>query len=250
MVDDHGVRKEIRGDISKIHRLIGLSPLQQAVIRNMFFMSARLPGTRQIRKMIGHLLTGARIVYGVPIFMTVTPSERHSGWSIRFFRARRSDPGVTVGNSEFEPFIGYAVPPLYGSNVDCETCDVELPECDLRRTITHRDPLCALYAFLANVRVVLPHLYGVRMCPDCPHCVQTSSPCMDIFGSNANPIGGSAGRFDALVGAVEAQKAEGVLHLHFFLSVRTNGIPTPHTEGARRNVPYADAKARCLEAVR
>ena len=37
---------------------------------------------------------------------------------------------------------------------------------------------------------------------------------MDIFGSNATPMGGSAGRGDALIGAVEAQKAEGVLHLH------------------------------------
>jgi hypothetical protein len=37
---------------------------------------------------------------------------------------------------------------------------------------------------------------------------------MDVFGSNATPMGGSAGRADALIGAVEAQKAEGVLHLH------------------------------------
>ena len=30
-------------------------------------------------------------------------------------------------------------------------------------------------------------------------------------------MGGSIGRSDALIGAVEAQKAEGVLHLHFFI---------------------------------
>ena len=40
---------------------------------------------------------------------------------------------------------------------------------------------------------------------------------MDIFGSNATPMGGSAGRADAMVGAVEAQKVKGVLHLHLFL---------------------------------
>ena len=40
---------------------------------------------------------------------------------------------------------------------------------------------------------------------------------MDSFGSNATPMGGSAGRTDALVGAVEAQKAEGVLHLQMFV---------------------------------
>ena len=43
---------------------------------------------------------------------------------------------------------------------------------------------------------------------------------MDAFGSNATPMGGSCGRADAMIGAVEAQKAEGVLHLHFFLYVQ------------------------------
>ena len=40
---------------------------------------------------------------------------------------------------------------------------------------------------------------------------------MDSFGSNATPMGGSAGRADAMIGAVEAQSKEGVLHLHLFL---------------------------------
>ena len=40
---------------------------------------------------------------------------------------------------------------------------------------------------------------------------------MNIYGSNATPMGGSLGRVDAAVGAYEAQKAEGVLHLHMFL---------------------------------
>ena len=40
---------------------------------------------------------------------------------------------------------------------------------------------------------------------------------MDRFGSNATPMGGSAGRADAMVSAVEAQKAEGVLHIHLFI---------------------------------
>ena len=40
---------------------------------------------------------------------------------------------------------------------------------------------------------------------------------MDKYGSNATPLGGSAGRADAMIGAVESQKVEGVLHLHLFL---------------------------------
>jgi len=63
------------------------------------------------------------------------------------------------------------------------------------------------------------------MCPECPHCVESAEPCTDIFGSNATPLGGSAGRGDAMVGAVEAQKAEGVLHLHLFLFIQ---MPMQH----------------------
>ena len=44
---------------------------------------------------------------------------------------------------------------------------------------------------------------------------------MDIFGSNATPMGGGAGRCDAIIGAVEAQKAQGILHLHFFMYIQT-----------------------------
>ena len=41
---------------------------------------------------------------------------------------------------------------------------------------------------------------------------------MDSYGSNATPAGGAAGRSDAMIGAVEAQKApDGVLHVHMFI---------------------------------
>ena len=55
------------------------------------------------------------------------------------------------------------------------------------------------------------------MCPDCRHCAVADDPCMDRFGSNVTPTGGSGGRTNALVRAVEAQKAEGVLHIDFFM---------------------------------
>ena len=40
---------------------------------------------------------------------------------------------------------------------------------------------------------------------------------MNMHGINATPMGGSLGGVDAAAGAVEVQKAEGVLHLHMFL---------------------------------
>jgi hypothetical protein len=104
-----------------------------------------------------------------------------------------------------------------GIDEEGEGVTIELPEYDLRRLITARDPLCCLQAFLVMARVLFPNLYGFRMCPRCPHCVKSRFPCIDRFGSNATPTGGAAGRADAMVGAVEAQQAEGVLHLHLVL---------------------------------
>ena len=40
---------------------------------------------------------------------------------------------------------------------------------------------------------------------------------MNRFGSNANAMGGSAGRANAMIGTVEAQMAEGCLHLYYVL---------------------------------
>ena len=95
--------------------------------------------------------------------------------------------------------------------------EVDLPDYDTRRLITSRDPLCCVHAFKVMTRVVLPTIHGFRMCPKCPHCATSANPCMDSFGSNATPMGGAAGRCDAMVAAVESQSADGVLHVHLFM---------------------------------
>ena len=80
-----------------------------------------------------------------------------------------------------------------------------------------RDPLSCVCAFRVATTVIVPLLYGLRMCPDCPNCAESECPCMDASGSNGTPMGGSGGRADAMIGAAEAQKAEGVLHIHLFM---------------------------------
>ena len=120
--------------------------------------------------------------------------------------------------------LGYNYPSLCPEEKDSvagETVIIDLPEYEARRTITARDPLCCVYAFHVTTRVVLPALYGFRMCPECQHCATGDNPCMDFFGSNATPMGGAAGRGDAMIAAIEAQKAEGVLHIHALLYFQT-----------------------------
>ena len=97
-----------------------------------------------------------------------------------------------------------------------ESVEIDIPEYDLRKLMSSKDPLACVHAYDVAVKIILPTLYGLRMCPDCPNCAFADKPCMDSFGSNATPMGGSMGRADAMIGATEAQKAEGVLHLHFF----------------------------------
>ena len=40
-LDDHNARRPIKGDVTKLHKVIGLTPLHQHVLRNVFFMSSK-----------------------------------------------------------------------------------------------------------------------------------------------------------------------------------------------------------------
>ena len=105
-----GKRVPVRGDISKIEQIIGLTDAQKAILRNYHFMSSRIGGTRQIRSSVRHMVFASRIPYGVPIFATVTPSERHSGLAVHLFRGRRNDTAFGALPDEsrhpFTPYLG------------------------------------------------------------------------------------------------------------------------------------------------
>ena len=59
--DATGRRFPVRGDISKITRIIGLRNTEKALLQNFHFMSSRLPGTRQVRNSIRHIIFSSRI---------------------------------------------------------------------------------------------------------------------------------------------------------------------------------------------
>eukprot|EP00973_Karenia_brevis_P080753 11202964-Karenia_brevis.AAC.1 len=39
-----------------------------------------------------------------------------------------------------------------------------------RHVLTAQDPLATVHPFQVVMRVVLPSLFGMRMCVSCPHC--------------------------------------------------------------------------------
>ena len=98
-------RVPMQGNVSKLLDIIGLGDKERALIRNSQFMSGKIAGTRQIRRSIFHMVFSSRIVYGNPVFMTVTPSERHSGLLLRLSRHRRSDPALKSLPEELGSYI-------------------------------------------------------------------------------------------------------------------------------------------------
>ena len=67
------------------------------------------------------------------------------------------------------------------------------------------DPHAIMESFRVQIRFILPRIFGYRMCPRCPHCWYTSTPCANKFGNNHEPWGGIAGMTAANSCAVEYQ---------------------------------------------
>ena len=207
-----------------------VSPMTKKLVADGRFRTKNVPGTQEIRHTIGNVLVWYRVVYGNGIFMTISPGERHNYLSIRLSRYRLRDPWIKRHERE-GTWIGADCPSINAHEL--EEFDVDVPGYDLRRILQAQDPHSVALAFQVQVRVQLAKLLGVRMCADCPHC-DKFAPCQDRFGSNAEAMGGIAGRCDAIAGAVECQKSAGCLHLHFFAFVQRLHLHKDMQEIARK----------------
>ena len=90
-----GRRRAIAGDIAKLRYCENLSEKAKLLERNIRYVSSHLGGVQEVRTKIGNALFGARVVYGEPVFVTVSPSSRHSG-----FRALLSKLGLSPLQSQ------------------------------------------------------------------------------------------------------------------------------------------------------
>ena len=128
------------------------------------------------------------------MFITISPSERHSGLTLRLIRKRMRDPWVNHGEPDFKALMQRLASADYpsletvtqdwASSNGCEYAEASLPAYKLRRQAITNDILCCVEAFLVLVKVVLATLLGIRMCPKCPHCNANGSrhPCQEHFG--------------------------------------------------------------------
>ncbi|CAJ1335198.1 unnamed protein product, partial [Effrenium voratum] len=165
----------VAGDVSKLHMVPELPRAARVLLQNVQHVSAKIPGTVEVRKLMRHETHAYRIIYGEPIFVTISPNERDNLLGVRLFRCRKSDPVVEADEDarqwggERQPVLGTAV---------TEATAGSLPAFEARRHLAAADPLSVVEAFHLQLRLCLRHLFGINICKNCPRC-----NCMSEDGS-------------------------------------------------------------------
>ena len=201
-------RVPIAGDTTQLSFAADVSPLERRLAWSQHFLARHLPGSQQVRQLMGHSHFGARVIHGDCIFFTISPNEQHSALVLRLSRFRRNDPFLKYRDDATRRLASKDFPMLEESSID-----IALPEYDLRRAATCRDPLAVVEGYRIETYLRLATVLGVRMCPHCPRCNLLGKGCQDRFGSNMRPMGGVLGGMSALGGSTEYQ-GMGTPHLH------------------------------------
>ena len=217
-----------------------ITSAEKIVLRSYLNTTASIAGCQQIRKKIGACCFGFRVVHGECIFVTVTPNRRHSSMVLKLSRARQHDVGLTGkdATSEYRRRYASASEPSIFSNTDLSKdpdgeeveLEVPLPPLCVRQGWNAQDPLATVHHYLVFMYVVLPAVFGLRMCFNCPDCnAETDDPgagsslfrcnsCADCMGCNGKLMGGFAGLATGLAFATEFQ-GDGTPHAHGFVSL-------------------------------
>ena len=242
--DLDGRSKNVGGDMTKVRYTPGLSAAAKRLLQNVEHTSRKIAGTQETRRQMRFDTNANRIRYGVPIFVTFTPDEAHNCLMLRLSRCRQNDPVFADGRDEVGKRVAQRREPPLGQDFTDDVflrvpiADLQqwLPDYDERQTILARDALASVDGFRVACSVTYEYLWGMRVCAFCPDCNNgaASTPCQDIFGSNATPEGGSLGRLDAGYTSIEAQKSKGSLHAHSQLFVQCLHQHTPLIEVLRQ----------------
>eukprot|EP00973_Karenia_brevis_P091800 12409175-Karenia_brevis.AAC.1 len=202
-------RRPINGDLTKLPLAVGLDSTEKQIVANITGVTATLSGCQETRRQMGHVFASAPLMYGHGLFLTISPSERHSGLTLRLSRHRKDDPLLSRGHAtedvERRRLASQSWPSLFSD------IEIDLPGFDMRLEAVSRDPLAAVMAFRVAVTLILAGLLGIRMCHQCGFAAPEQPPwlygrrpscsCTNTFGSNADPMGGVFGLCAALLGA-------------------------------------------------
>ena len=228
----------LNGDIRKLFSADDITSAEKIILRSYFNTTANIAGCQAIRSKIGHCCFGFRVVHGEVIFVTVSPNRRHSHMILKLSRARRNDVSL-LGDDDVSrsrrTHCGPLTPRMFSEftvfDDQCgENTELEFPVPDIfvRQGWNAQDPLSSCHHYLFFMHVVLPSIFGLRMCFRCPDCnvdrtcfrneTFHSISCQDCLGSNMKSMGGYAGLATGMAFATEYQ-GESTPHGHGFVSL-------------------------------
>ena len=109
------------------------------------------------------------MVYGEPVFVTISPSSRHSGLVMRLPSVRANGPllqheEMLLADAQKLGSGWYPILEVGGDML------VDMPDYEARRHWRARDGLCIIDAFKVYVMLGVARVFGVRTCPFCPTC--------------------------------------------------------------------------------
>lgn len=201
-------KRRINNDVSKLALATNLSEMERNLVKDLLFLQKKHAGTQQVRVMIGHALFGARVEFGDPYFMTISPTSRHSALAIRLSRFRQCDPAMGSNlddRSNFSMWSSAKRPRIF-AHASGDDVILELPQYKTRCEGMASDPWAVVLSFSHSVTFLLPRALGMQMCPICPRCNISKCPCSNAFGHNMLPTGGLPGLGVAFGGSVEYQQ--------------------------------------------
>ena len=164
--------------------------------------SENVAGCQALRKKIGHIIFRFRLCYGDSIFVTVTPNRRNSALLLYLSRTRVNDTCFLAANSSTQQrkqHCGSATPNFVSEHDIHSDPDgrkvraaIPLPAIHDRQVWSAQDPLATTHQFQVLLRIVIPAIFGMRMCFCCPLCLSDQCdldhvnsrlrPCSNVFG--------------------------------------------------------------------
>ena len=82
----------INGDLTKLKYVPSLSQVARRILGNAEATTRKMAGTQETRRQMRFDTNALRLRYGVPIFVTFSPDEKHNLLLLRLSRTRRKDP--------------------------------------------------------------------------------------------------------------------------------------------------------------
>ena len=110
----NGNQMPVNGDLTKLKFVPGMSPAAKRILNNAEATTRHMAGTQETRRQMRFDTNAMRVKYGVPIFVTFSPDDKHNLLMIRLSRTRRNDPVLLNDRTAArygaltEPKLGFA----------------------------------------------------------------------------------------------------------------------------------------------